>query len=314
MIELRRIHLSASASERALNRPCVACLGTFDGVHRGHQKLVGRAIELKRELNLPAALISFYPHPAVVLGRATAIPKITRLRQRLRILQDLSVDLLYLVRFDRNLSRLSARAFVEEVLLSKLNVQALVIGPDASVGREREGSAAVLKQLLEASARRCEILDFLQVAGAKVSSRSIREALALADVGRARDLLGRSFVVEERVVRGVARGNQIGFKTLNFREGRQIWPKLGVYATRVFDGQGWHNGVTNVGVRPTFGGGEKVMETHLLDYSGPDLYGRIVRVAFEKFLRDELRFSRVEELTKQISKDIESAKQILRSQ
>lgn len=311
MVALYRINVSASRAPSALPSQCVACLGTFDGIHLGHQRLLKRVVELKAEMRMPAVMVSFYPHPAIVLGRAEAIPKITSLRQRLEILGELGLDALYLIRFTRNLARFSAQSFVNEVLLKKLALKALVIGPDASIGREREGSAQVLKALLENNSCRCEILEFLEVANLKVSSRSIREALALGDVVRAKNLLGRSFVVEGRVSKGSARGNQLGFKTLNFKPSRQVWPKIGVYATRVYVGASQYAAVTNIGVRPTFGGGETVMETHMLNYNGTDLYGKRLAVSFEAQIREELRFSKVEKLIAQIHADIERAKQIL---
>ncbi|MCB0310243.1 MAG: riboflavin biosynthesis protein RibF [Bdellovibrionales bacterium] len=290
----------------------VATLGTFDGIHRGHQALLHRVQSVAlNSKDLSTALISFYPHPAVVLGRVTEIPQLTDLRQRLKILTEIGIDFLIVTHFTPEFSQHSARDFIADFLVSELDVEHLVIGPDAGVGHRREGSADFILEQLRSLGREGAIVSFLEHAGERVSSRRIRAAVAGGDIKTASLMLDRNFSLTGRVKRGAQRGRVIGFRTANLSvAGRQL-PANGVYATRaILDGVSYP-AVTNVGVRPTFSGEVSEVETHLLDYHGDDFYSSLLEVSFVDRLRPEKRFPDLDSLKAAIQCDVEKARVIL---
>lgn len=290
-----------------LDRQTVATLGNFDGVHVGHRSLLEAVAKRRRDLGDDAgtALISFYPHPAVVLGKSPGIPKITTLRQKMELLGAAGIDNLYLIHFTRELSSMRPAEFIQKILFDKLNVAHLLIGPDASVGYKREGTAEFMLDYFRKAGRKAEVLPFVDSEGERVSSRRVREQIAAGNLPLVEKLLGRPFVLDARVVRGDGRGSRIGFPTANLAAHSQILPRNGVYAGRVhLDGQSYP-AVTNIGVRPTFqGSGAVKVEAHLRGFPGGSIYGRRLRLELRYHIRDERKFSGVDELTAQIERDI----------
>jgi riboflavin kinase / FMN adenylyltransferase len=294
-----------------LKRPVIVTLGSYDGIHRGHQRI----LEVAREQRASSeegtvVMVSFYPHPSVVLGVRDNSPVLTNLRQKLDILGRHGVDALYLIRFTRSFSQLTPREFIDEYLLRRLDLSHLFIGEDAAVGRGREGNATVLASHLATRGRSAVIVPFATEEGEKIASRTIRRYLAEGRVREAGVLLGRSYSIEGPVRRGEQRGRALGTPTLNLMYGNAAVPRTGVYATFTRIGKTIAPSVTNVGTKPTFGTFPLGVETHLLEpvESG---YGDRVEVFFVERLRDEETFPDAQALQARIRADIRNAKAYL---
>ncbi len=298
----------------ALPRPVVATLGNLDGIHSGHRSLL-RAVRQKANEQGEGGsslAITFYPHPAKVLGKETDSSSLSSLSERLRVLSECKIDALALIHFTKSLSTMRAAQFIEEILFRNLGVEHLVLGPDAHVGFKREGTPEFIKDYFERHGRSAEILPFVMEGSERVSSGRIRKLVAAGEVLGARMLLGRSYSLEGRVVHGDGRGAQIGVPTANILTRTQLLPAHGVYAGFLALPGGTFRAVANVGVRPTFGGRLPTLEVHAWDYAGPAFYGQRVRFTFEARLRGEQKFNSVGELVAQIRTDIESAKSCLK--
>jgi riboflavin kinase/FMN adenylyltransferase len=292
----------------ALDGPVIATLGNLDGLHRGHQALL-TAVSRRRdsEGKGTALAITFYPHPAKVLGKGTDASALSSLAERLRILGESGIDALALIHFTKSFSTMRAASFIEEMLFKNLGVTHLILGPDAHVGYKREGTPDFLLNYFTQHGRSAEIIPFVMEGDERVSSGRIRALVSSGDVEGARTLLARSLTVEGRVVHGDGRGSQIGVPTANIRTRAQLLPAHGVYAGLLTVPAGTFRAVANVGVRPTFGGSETVLEAHAWDYEGPSFYGERARFSFEARLRGEQKFASVAELIAQIRKDIQIA-------
>ncbi|MBX7143255.1 MAG: riboflavin biosynthesis protein RibF [Oligoflexia bacterium] len=289
----------------------VVTVGNFDGVHKGHQILLDRLVSQKRDRGLRAVVVTFYPHPGLVLGKFPKLELLTTLRQKAALLEQRGVDELLLIHFDQKLAGLSAGEFVDRILMRQLGMQELVLGPDACFGRRREGTPTVIRSLLAERGLLCHQEQLLDYAGSAISSSRIRAAIKLGDVTTASALLGRHFTLSGRVKRGARRGTSLGFPTANMRLGDQVLPKIGVYAAIAkLDGVE-RLAVTNVGMRPTFGGTSVEVETHFLDTTEPQLYGKLLSVGLVARIRDEQKFGSKDELCRQIEIDIASARRLL---
>lgn len=292
----------------ALGRPMAVTIGVFDGVHRGHQALIGRLSALAADRGLAAGVVTLHPAPITVIRPDVRIMYITSLEERIDLLRALGVDSVGPLTFTSELAQVSAADFVS-TMRETLDMRLLVGGPDISIGRAREGNAAWLAENAPAHGFKVEIVRFLDDDGVKVGSSGIREAVARGDVATAAELLGRPFSLRGPVVRGFERGRTIGFPTANIAvSADRVLPALGVYVSRASFGQASYAAVTNIGTRPTFDDGRASIETYLLDFDG-DLYGRELRVELLHRLRGEERFSGVEALVAQIGRDVEAARQ-----
>ncbi|MCB0329736.1 MAG: riboflavin biosynthesis protein RibF [Bdellovibrionales bacterium] len=293
----------------------VCTIGNFDGLHRGHLKLLGRVREVARERNLSSAVLSFYPHPLQVLRPEIAPKTISPLRESLRILGEERIDLFYLIRFTRELAEWPPERFLTEILSEKLRCSFLVIGPDAHIGKDRAGTPEVLSALSERMGWGFEVASLLAGRdGKKIGSRQIRDLLLDGEVETAAELLGRDFVIEGYVRHGDGRGRTIGVPTANVHQADPPPLKKGVYAAMAVLPPEVQRipAVVNVGERPTFGGEGLRVEAHLLDGNDWDLYGRYMRLELKRFLRPEKKFSGVEELVHQIKADIVQARELLK--
>jgi riboflavin kinase/FMN adenylyltransferase len=287
-------------------------IGSFDGVHRGHQDLLGRMLSAARGRGLPSVVLTFYPHPSVVLrGRKPAF-YITSPEERASLLEDLGIDLVITQTFDLELSRVEAPEFLDR-LTAQLGFQDLWAGEDFALGHERRGNRHYLTQVsVEREFRFHLVLPFLQE-GEVVSSTRVREALRSGDVARAAGYLGRPFELPGRVTHGAGRGKQLGIPTANL----EVWeeravPGVGIYACLAeLEGER-KPAVVSIGFRPTFEEAltTPVVEAHLLDFDG-DLYDRDLKLVFIERLRDERRFSGPETLVDQIERDILRARELL---
>lgn len=299
-----------------IGAPVVTTIGSFDGVHLGHQRLLRRVQEVKgrwvAEGHRPAAVaVSFHPHPAIVLGRVEELPLISSLRQRVEILSAFDIDILYMVHFTPRFARVRAAEFVERVLLGELKTRHLVVGPDASVGYRREGNVEFLRAAMAAAGCEFESVPTLLVDGVRASSERIRGLLRDGRMREAAAMLGRNFVLDSLVMRGERRGARLGFPTANLKRNEQLLPADGVYASRTLLQGVLYDSITNVGCRPTFAGRARSVETHLFGYGGTEFYGERIEVEFVERLREERAFASAEELRLQISRDVETAKGVL---
>ena len=290
----------------------VATLGMFDGLHLGHQKILKRMQEIKRaHKNARAIMISFYPHPALVLGKAASTDRITSTRQMLSLVDKFEVDVLYLVRFTKQISNLSAADFLKSCLYDKLNVASLVVGEDARFGKGGEGHVEFLRQHLPALNKQLEVVNFLKEGDQKISSSSVRQLLVQGNLETVELLLGRRFGLSGKVVHGDGRGGPLGTPTANIRPVGQVLPQNGVYATYVYLKGQRFRAATNVGVRPTFKSQGIWIESLLIDYSGAPFYGEHIEVEFVRRIRAEIKFSSLQELKQRILKDVADAGRIL---
>lgn len=290
-----------------------ACIGNFDGVHIGHQKLLSKIVEFSsKHRGVKTMLISLYPHPALVLGRAPELPYITSPARKTEILSKIGIDYFYLIHFTKAFSKIPAEQFVDEILFKKLNVRYLATGEDARVGAGGRGDTDFLKRAFAAAGREIETVDAVTLDGVRVSSRRVREAVLSANMPLAHEFMGRRFRLTGRVIRGEQRGKTLGFATANLAANRRaLRPPNGVYAVFADIGGAAYRGVTNIGTRPTLAGRDISIETHLIGYAGGDFYGRKLHLDFVQFIRDEQKFPSLEELKAQIARDVSTAQKIL---
>jgi len=292
---------------------CVLTIGNFDGVHLGHKAVIQKLVEKGKALGLPVVIMIFEPQPLEYFLKDNEPPRLMRLREKVLAFAALPIDDLLIVRFNRDFANFDAVQFIDDILLKKLNVKHLVIGDDFHFGKARRGNFALLKDKGRIHDFSVEDTGSYQSAGLRVSSTLIRDALASGDLVQAERLLGRSYSVCGRVMHGDKRGRTIGFPTANIKMFRKNTPINGVFAVTMTGIDGLEfQGVANVGIRPTFGGGSKViLETHLFDFN-QEIYGRYVEVHFIQKIRDEMRFGSLDELKRQIALDVLAAKSLLR--
>jgi riboflavin kinase / FMN adenylyltransferase len=288
--------------------PSVMALGNFDGIHIGHQQLICRAVEMAAQAGLPASVLTFHPHPRQVLGQTYYTHLLTPFEEKMRVMEELGVDLVYVVDFTLEFASLTAEEFVHR-FLQALQPRAIVVGFDYAFGRGGKSDASRLRELAAQVGIGVEIMGAVNRYGEKISSTLIREKLSYGDVRLVHELLGRPYAVIGHVAHGEKRGRLLGFPTANVQPSDPyIVPKNGVYLVRVQVQNGWYAGVLNIGTKPTFHDSHaRTLEAHLLDFDG-DLYGQPLRVELLDFLRDEQKFFSVEELVGQINRDVQEAR------
>ncbi|AYF88435.1 MULTISPECIES: bifunctional riboflavin kinase/FAD synthetase [unclassified Pseudomonas] len=293
---------------RPHHRGCVATIGNFDGVHRGHQAILKRLRERAAELGLPTCVVIFEPQPREYFGPDTAPVRLTRLRDKLELLAREGVDRVLCLAFNHRLRELSAAEFVHAVLVEGLGAKHLEIGDDFRFGCDRAGDFDFLLQAGEAEGFSVEAAATVELDDLRVSSTRVRQALAEGDFVLAERLLGRPFTITGRVLHGQKLGRQLGTPTANVQLKRRRVPLNGVYLVSVELEGRQLPGVANIGVRPSVkGDGRAHLEVHLLDYSA-DLYDRRISVTFHHKLRDEQRFASLEALKSAIDADVAAAR------
>lgn len=296
---------------RASRPGCVATIGVFDGLHRGHRALLARVLDEARARVLPPLVFSFEPVPAEVLGRGPPPARLMRFREKAEALAAMGVERFYCPPFDRALEALPPEAFIERLLVRTLGVQAIVIGDDFRFGHRRAGGF----EDLEAGGRRFGFsvtrMPSIAAGGVRVSSTAVRAALAAGDVAGATELLGHPYAMSGRVVRGRQLGRELGFPTANLRTGRRRSPVDGVFAVRVGGiAAAPLPAVASLGTRPTVDDGEPLLEVHVFDFAD-DLYGRRLTVEFVARLRGEARFPDLKALREQMELDAALARRVL---
>lgn len=297
---------------RRLAAPCAVTVGGFDGLHIGHQAIIGRLRRTARARRLPTAVVLFEPLPAEFFARAGETPsRLYRLRERARIIEGAGVDYLVCLRFSQAVADCPAHAFIERVVVGGLRARVVVVGHDFRFGKDRGGDFTTLCQSGARYGFETEQVAAVECAGARVSCTRIRDALLAGDVDLANRLLGRSFGVAGRVVAGRGLGAQLGFPTANVACGRRPPPLAGVYAAAVESASGeTFDAVVNAGFRPTVEGARRRdwrLEAHLLDFDG-DLYGRRLTVRPLRKLRDEKKFASLAELRANVARDAAAAR------
>ncbi len=289
-------------------------IGSFDGVHRGHQEIIRQLVTGARDANATSVAITFHPHPAVVLGKRSNPLFLTTPEERASLLGEFGVDVVVTYPFDTATSQLSAWDFMAR-LHQHLGLRRLLVGQDFALGRGREGNVDRLRVLGEEFGYSVEVIPPILNGDVVISSSQIRSILLEGDVEHAARLLGRCYSVSGQVVHGDDRGKSLGIPTANL----SVWtertiPKAGVYVCRALvDGEYW-GAVTNIGIRPTFENLPVIprIEAHLLDFDA-DIYERQISLEFVSRLRDEQRFSDIQSLIKQIHTDIQRAREILQN-
>ncbi len=305
-----RIARGLAEVPEALPAPVLA-LGTFDGIHVGHRQVIGGAMARARDLEGTAVVVTFEPHPLEVLRPGTDPVLLTTLDERLALLDDAGVDLTVVLPFDLAFSQITAETWLDEILAGRLDARAVFAGSSYTFGHRRQGTAARLAEWGRDRGVEVHLIPAVLVSGEPVSSSRIRTALREGLVDEAARLLGRWYGLGGTVTSGQGRGRTIGFPTANLvPPARKVLPGQGVYATIVdVDGRRY-GGATNVGRRPTFGGGDVTVETHLLGFAG-ELSGRTTVVSFVQRLREERTFPGADALVRQIHDDVEQARQLL---
>lgn len=302
-------HVS-SLTDAGLQGAWVA-VGSFDGVHRGHQALIGRLVEQAHAAGDPAAVVTFFPHPAVLLRGLESPFYLTDPQERAELLGALGVDAVITLPFDRELAALTAREFMLR-LRQHLGLRRLWVGPDFALGRARQGTVPVLREIGDDLGYAVDVIETIVTDGGPISSSLIRERLAQGDMAQVNRMLGRRYTLRGPVEHGDARGHGMGIPTANLVPWEQrLLPAAGVYATWAYIGNARIPAVTNIGTRPTFENSpvRPRIEAHLLDFSG-DLYDQPMRLEFLDFIRPERRFPSPQELLAQIGRDVQTAREV----
>ena len=292
----------------------VITIGNFDGVHIGHQALFHQVIEKARALQGTSIVMTFEPHPARVLKQNNHPPLITLYEQKIELIEKAGIDILICIHFTREFASIPAKEFIEEILVDRIGTKAVVVGKDYTFGKNREGNLDLLKTYGKRIGFEVIVVREIQMSNNsedKISSTRIRELISDGKVAESQKLLGRHYQIRGTVMTGRDRGGRLlGFPTANINLYDELSPKTGVYAVTVECKGSKYKGVANIGYSPTFDDRIFTVEAHILDFND-DIYGQKIRVNFIKRLRDEKKFLNISELSKQIKKDINKARNIL---
>jgi len=290
----------------------VITVGNFDGVHIGHQGLLKEVKKRADKMSGTSIVLTFEPHPLKVL-KEKKIPLITPFERKIELIEKLGIDVVICLPFTREFSKVSAREFVEEILLKKIGMKEIVVGYDYTFGHKREGNIDLLKKLGDELGFKVCILGPILVDNMIVSSTRIRNLIMEGELEKVKTLLNRYYQVSGEVIAGHDRGGRLlGFPTANLKLVNEVFPKNGVYVVEVIYNNKVYGGVTNIGFKPTFGNDALSVETHILDFD-QNIYGKKIKLNFIKRLRNEKKFSSIEALAAQIKRDIEEARKILQN-
>ena len=295
----------------AFSKKTILTIGTFDGIHLGHQSILKNLIEEAKRFGLRSALLTFEPHPQTVIRpeRSPHMRILTTIDEKEKILENLGLDALIVAQFDQSLASLSGEEFIQRILLDKIGMSKCVIGHDHAFGKNRSGNFELIKKMSLKGDYVVEQIETFTHDGLVVKSTLIRNLIKEGRVDQANQLLGRPYRYHGTVVKGDGRGRTIGYPTANVSgDPLKLVPKSGVYACRASVKGGNFNAVTNIGTRPTFKGDERLLiEVHIFDFND-DLYNSEIGIEFLYRIRDERKFSTTSELQKQIEDDIKTAK------
>ncbi len=286
--------------------PCAITVGTFDGIHLGHKKIIARLLAIANEKKLCSTMVTFHPHPKLVVKSEfkDALKLITDKDEKIEIIRESGIDRLVIIKFDHEFSQTNYRQFVKSILLEKLMAKVVVVGYDHAFGKNREGNFENLLLLSDEFKFDVEKVGPFELNDQVISSTTIRNALIKGEVEKAADYLGRLYSISGKVVPGDGRGKKLNFHTANIdvENPNKLIPAKGVYAVDVKHNDQMYKGMMNIGFRPTFGLNQLNIETHIFDFK-KDIYGDKLTVYFKKRLRDEIKFNSVEELIAQLEID-----------
>ncbi|MGK7370417.1 MAG: bifunctional riboflavin kinase/FAD synthetase [Candidatus Halalkalibacterium sp. M3_1C_030] len=292
----------------------VVTVGTFDGVHAGHRAIMDTVIRKADKREARSVIVTFDPHPREIINPGDAgIKLLTTLRERREILEELGIDTMVVIPFDRDFSLLSSEEFIRDIIYKKIGVSEFVIGYDHHFGKDRDGSIETVERLGKEMGFETYVVSKKEVGAQTVSSTAIRNAISEeGNVEQAAEFLQRLYRLNGTVIHGDKRGKEIGYPTANIKpeDTRKIIPKDGVYAVGVRYEGNWYKGMMNIGTRPTFDDSQRTLEVHLFDFN-EDIYGKEVQVRFVKRIRNEKKFSGKDELVSQLKEDEKTAKEIL---
>jgi riboflavin kinase/FMN adenylyltransferase len=293
----------------------VVTIGNYDGIHLGQRAVLERVVVRGRELELPSAVVTFAPHPLSVV-RGEGPPLLTTRGQKEALLAETEIDYLLWIRFTQDFSRTPAKEFVRDFLHGTLGVREIHVGSGFVFGHQRAGDLALLQELGSELGFEAHAVAEVRRGGSPVSSSRIRELLRHGEVGEVSELLGRVYAIDGRIVRGDRMGKRLGWPTINLESDNALLPADGVYVSEVFfpSFPGTFGAVTNIGTRPTvYENYGRVVESHILDFSS-DVYGEVAELRFFKRLREEQIFQSMMDLSAQIGRDVESAREYFRGQ
>lgn len=296
------------------NPNTVVTVGTFDGVHLGHRKLIETVVEKARERNCRSVVVTFDPHPREIINPGKGgIKMLTTLKERCELLEDIGVDMLLVIPFDRDFSLLTSEEFVRDVIHEKIGVSEFVIGYDHHFGHDREGTIETIKKLGTKLGFESYVVSKQEMGDVTISSTLIRKTLAEeGNVKKAAEYLGRKYLLNGIVTHGDERGRTIGYPTANLKPEHEnkVIPKNGVYAVKVRVNGEWFGGMMNIGVRPTFDDPERTIEVNIFNFDR-EIYGDTIQIRFVDRIRDEVKFDGVEALKTQLARDKEKSLEIL---
>lgn len=306
-----RVHQSIENYDHK-EQSSVLTIGTFDGVHIGHQKIIERLNEIKDGTHEKSMILTFFPHPRMVLDHSNDIRMLTTMDEKIQLLEKFGLNELIIEPFTEEFSNLTALEFVRNILVGQLHLKKLVIGYDHHFGKNREGNFEQLMEYGELYDFRVEKISAQEIEKVSVSSTKIRRAIESGDMETANKYLGYHYLLTGTVIKGQGFGRKINFPTVNLdiKETYKLIPKKGVYVVKVNFESKTSFGIMNIGYRPTVGGTGQTIEIHLLDFKG-DLYGKNMQVEVLKRLREENKFKSIEDLAQQIAKDEKTAREWL---
>ncbi|MBW1716198.1 MAG: bifunctional riboflavin kinase/FAD synthetase [Deltaproteobacteria bacterium] len=295
------------------NNPVVT-IGNFDGVHKGHLALFKKVRDRAMDLQGTSVVITFEPHPIKVMSPEKLRPLITILEQKKELVMGQGIDILLLIKFTLNFAGISARGFVKDILVDRIGIKEIVVGYDYAFGHNREGNIKLLREMGQEFEFTVHQVRSVYAGKTLVSSTSIRNLIVDGNLSEANRLLGRNYQIRGKVIEGRKRGESLlGYATANLRLPDGLIPREGVYiVTAELEGK-LYQGLTNIGYNPTFKDKTLSVETHIFDFSA-NIVKQNIKVNFLSRLRDEIAFTTVEELSQQISRDIEQAREFFREQ
>jgi riboflavin kinase/FMN adenylyltransferase len=291
-----------------LTSASAVALGNFDGIHKGHKKIIEQLKKASEHLGLAPSIMTFEPHPLKLFKPDLKNYRLTTIDEKTEILASLGIKQLFIMDFTPDFSKISANDFISEYLIKALKTKLLFTGEDFHFGFKRQGSPALLQQAAESFGFTYQPMSAIKNNdGVRYSSSNIRKAISEGNIEAANELLGHEFFISGEVIKGLQNGRTIGFPTANLQFSEdKVMPSFGVYSSTVeFEGKQLRS-ITNIGIKPTVGGKEPLCETHIFDFDG-NLYTKQIKVMLKKFIRAEQKFTSLDELKQQIKKDISSA-------
>ena len=282
----------------------ILTIGTFDGVHIGHNKILKRLIQDSKKNNLSSLVMTFFPHPRMILNKSHEIKMIDTISEKINLLEKTGLDNLIIHPFDNNFSKIRAKEFVEEILVKKLKIKEIIIGYDHKFGKDREASVEDLKKFGKDYMFTVKEIPAQEIDSIAISSTKIRNAILNGEIEKCNKFLGRNFILTGKVVYGDGLGKKIDFPTANIeiKETYKIIPKNGVYLVKTKINSNTYFGMMNIGIRPTVGGTNKSLEIHFFNFKD-NIYGKNVSIEIIKKIRDEEKFSSIDQLKIQLKKD-----------